>query len=123
MTLARRDVLRLAASAAALPLLPGLARAQAYPSRPITMVVPFPAGGPTDVIARTIAERMRNSLGQTAYSGHIKALISLFRMDCYITLKIAHFELGDINQHQPINTVIEIRITAEIDELHAASFT
>ena len=65
MTLARRDVLRLAASAAALPLLPGLARAQAYPSRPITMVVPFPAGGPTDVIARTIAERMRNSLGQT----------------------------------------------------------
>ena len=40
------------------------ASAQSYPSRPITMVVPFPAGGATDTIARIIAERMRTSLGQ-----------------------------------------------------------
>jgi tripartite-type tricarboxylate transporter receptor subunit TctC len=40
------------------------AKAQGYPSRPITMVVPFPAGGAGDMIARTIAERMRVSLGQ-----------------------------------------------------------
>jgi tripartite-type tricarboxylate transporter receptor subunit TctC len=38
--------------------------AQEYPSRPITMVVPFPAGGAGDSIARTVAERMRLSLGQ-----------------------------------------------------------
>jgi tripartite-type tricarboxylate transporter receptor subunit TctC len=38
--------------------------AQVYPSRPITMVVPFPAGGPTDAIARIVAEGMRKSLGQ-----------------------------------------------------------
>jgi len=37
---------------------------QTYPSRPITIVVPFPAGGPADVVARIIAERMRLSLGQ-----------------------------------------------------------
>lgn len=43
----------------------GIAAAQQiYPARPITMVVPFPAGGPTDVIARIVAERMRGSLGQ-----------------------------------------------------------
>jgi tripartite-type tricarboxylate transporter receptor subunit TctC len=41
-----------------------VARAQAYPSRPITMVVPFPAGGPTDATARVLAEQMRGSLGQ-----------------------------------------------------------
>src|SRR6267154_2931625 len=41
------------------------AHAQPYPSRPITMVVPFAAGGPTDTLARIIAERMRQSLGQT----------------------------------------------------------
>ena len=35
-----------------------------YPSRPITMVVPFAAGGPTDTVARILAERMRASLGQ-----------------------------------------------------------
>src|SRR5688572_3311700 len=41
------------------------AHAQAYPSRPITIVVPFAAGGPTDVIARTLGQHMRGSLGQT----------------------------------------------------------
>jgi tripartite-type tricarboxylate transporter receptor subunit TctC len=40
------------------------AHAQAYPLRPITMIVPFPAGGPTDTLARILAERMRLSLGQ-----------------------------------------------------------
>jgi tripartite-type tricarboxylate transporter receptor subunit TctC len=43
---------------------PFTARAQAYPSRPITVVVPFPAGGPTDALARILAEHMRTSLGQ-----------------------------------------------------------
>jgi tripartite-type tricarboxylate transporter receptor subunit TctC len=41
-----------------------IAMAQAYPARPITMIVPFPAGGGYDVIARVIVERMRASLGQ-----------------------------------------------------------
>jgi tripartite-type tricarboxylate transporter receptor subunit TctC len=39
--------------------------AQTYPSRPVTMVVPFPAGGPTDTIGRIMAEGMRVSLGQS----------------------------------------------------------
>jgi tripartite-type tricarboxylate transporter receptor subunit TctC len=42
----------------------GRASAQIYPSRPITMIVPFPAGGATDVLARIVAERMRGLLGQ-----------------------------------------------------------
>lgn len=41
-----------------------VARAQEYPSRPITIVVPFPAGGSIDVVARVLGERMRGSLGQ-----------------------------------------------------------
>ena len=40
------------------------AQAQVYPSRPITMMVPLPAGGATDTLARVLAERMRSSLGQ-----------------------------------------------------------
>jgi tripartite-type tricarboxylate transporter receptor subunit TctC len=43
----------------------GAAEAQPYPSRPITIVVPFAAGGPTDTLARILSERMRQSLGQT----------------------------------------------------------
>jgi tripartite-type tricarboxylate transporter receptor subunit TctC len=60
----RRQFLHLAAGAAVQPTLPRTARAQTYPTRPITMIVPFPAGGATDVVARTIAESMRISLGQ-----------------------------------------------------------
>ncbi|HEV7602016.1 MAG TPA: tripartite tricarboxylate transporter substrate-binding protein, partial [Bradyrhizobium sp.] len=41
-----------------------VAQAQTYPSRPITLVVPFPPGGSTDAAARIMAERMRASLGQ-----------------------------------------------------------
>src|SRR5262249_50769952 len=41
-----------------------IAQAQSYPSRPITIIVPFPAGGGVDAVARILAERMRKSLGQ-----------------------------------------------------------
>ena len=64
MTLPRRTFLRLAAGAAALPALPRIVRAQAYPSRPITMVVPYLGGGPADGLARPLAERMSKALGQ-----------------------------------------------------------
>lgn len=60
----RRRFLALAASAIVSSSLPALAGAQSYPTRPITMVVPFGAGGPTDVIGRILAEGMRKSLGQ-----------------------------------------------------------
>jgi tripartite-type tricarboxylate transporter receptor subunit TctC len=64
MKLERRRFLRLAGGAAALPAVSRMARAQAYPTRPITLIVPFPAGGAADVIARIIAERMWRPLGQ-----------------------------------------------------------
>src|SRR5262245_18387604 len=41
------------------------AQAQTYPSRPITIVAPFPAGGATDIVSRTLAEGMKAPLGQT----------------------------------------------------------
>ena len=64
MKLPRRNFLHLAAGAAALPAVPRFAWAQVYPSRPITMIVPFPAGGPVDTLGRFISERVRASLGQ-----------------------------------------------------------
>lgn len=53
-----------AAALSGLLLFPGLAPAQDYPTRPITMVVPFAAGGPTDVLGRVVAARMSEILGQ-----------------------------------------------------------
>jgi tripartite-type tricarboxylate transporter receptor subunit TctC len=65
MRLPRRGFLHLAAGAAALPALSRSASAQPYPSRPITMIVPFPPGGLTDAVARVLVEGMRARLGQT----------------------------------------------------------
>src|SRR5258707_4288040 len=64
MKWARRKFVRLAACAAALPALFRRESAQAYPTRPITIIVPNPPGGPTDVLARILAEHMRGPLGQ-----------------------------------------------------------
>jgi tripartite-type tricarboxylate transporter receptor subunit TctC len=64
MESSRRALFGFAASAA-LPLLAPAARAQAWPSRPIGMIVPASAGGPTDAIARVLAEPIGARLGQT----------------------------------------------------------
>ena len=65
MKLPRRRFLHLATVAAALSAVSRVAKAQTYPSRPITMIVPFPPGGLADVIGRIAAEGMRASLSQS----------------------------------------------------------
>jgi tripartite-type tricarboxylate transporter receptor subunit TctC len=60
----RRQLLAAAAFAAIAGPLAGPATAQNYPTRPITMIVPFAAGGPTDVIARIVGDHMSKTLGQ-----------------------------------------------------------
>jgi tripartite-type tricarboxylate transporter receptor subunit TctC len=60
----RRQFLHLAAGVAALPAVSRIARAQSYPSRAITIIVPYAVGGAADVIAHLLAQRMRQSLGQ-----------------------------------------------------------
>ena len=82
----------------------GTATAQVYPSRPITLIVPFSAGGPTDTIGRVVAERMRVSLGQpviienvTGAGGNIGVgRVARAQPDGY-TLVIGHWSTHVIN--------------------------
>jgi tripartite-type tricarboxylate transporter receptor subunit TctC len=65
MTLPRRRFLHLAAGMAALPIVPRAARAQAYPARPVRILVGYPAGGGTDIFVRLTAQVLSERLGQS----------------------------------------------------------
>ena len=64
MKLSRHQFLHLAAGAAALPAVSRIARAQTYPTRPVRLIVGFPAGGGTDVMARLMGQWLSERLGQ-----------------------------------------------------------
>jgi hypothetical protein len=64
MKLPRRAFLQLAAGAAALPVVSGVARAQTYPSRPVRYIASAPPGGTQDILARLIGQWLSERLGQ-----------------------------------------------------------
>ena len=65
MKLSRRRFLQLAATAAAVPAASDVVRAQAYPARPVRVIVGYPAGGVTDIYARLIGQWLSDRLGQS----------------------------------------------------------
>jgi tripartite-type tricarboxylate transporter receptor subunit TctC len=64
MKLPRRRFLPLAAGVAAIPVLPRIASAEIYPTRPIHLIVPVPAGGTFDIVARLVAQSVSERIGQ-----------------------------------------------------------
>src|SRR5438093_7445512 len=65
MKFPRRNFLHLAAGAAALPAVSRVARAQAYPARPVRLIEGFGAGGAPDIVARLIGQSLSERLGQS----------------------------------------------------------
>jgi tripartite-type tricarboxylate transporter receptor subunit TctC len=64
MNLSRRHFMRVAATIAALPVAQHIASAQTYPTRPVRWIVPYAAGGPTDIVARLLGQWLSERLGQ-----------------------------------------------------------
>lgn len=102
--LSRRPFLLLALGAAVAPLVSRAARADAFPTRPITIIVPFAAGGPTDVLARILAEYMRSSLGHpvvveniTGASGTVAGLRAARAAPDGYTITIGHWGTHCLN--------------------------
>ena len=71
MTNVRRRFLRLAGTALVVSVAPNILRAQAYPSRPVRMIVTTGPGGQGDTIARLLAQRLTESFGQSFYVENI----------------------------------------------------
>jgi tripartite-type tricarboxylate transporter receptor subunit TctC len=71
MRLLRRQFLQLAAGAAAVPVLSDMAAAQAWPARPVRLIVPFPPGGTTDIFARIAAQKLSEHFGKQFYIENI----------------------------------------------------
>ena len=85
MKLPRRHFLHLAASAAALPAVSRIARAQTYPARPVHVIVGFTAGNNIDIVARLIGQWLSERLGQPFIierTGRVPAAISPPRRSC-----------------------------------------
>jgi tripartite-type tricarboxylate transporter receptor subunit TctC len=64
MKIPRRQFLHLAAGAAVVPAVSGIARAQTYPARPVRWIVPYPPGGVGDILARLMGQRLSERLRQ-----------------------------------------------------------
>src|SRR5271170_2591820 len=71
MKLPRRRFLHLAAGAAVLPAVSRIAQAQTYPVRPVRVIVPFAVGGPTDIFARLLTQKLSETLGRQFYVENI----------------------------------------------------
>ena len=126
MRLSRRRLLQFAASGGAFAAAPGSGRAQAYPSRPITLVVFVPAGGAPDIVARIVAPPLSQRLGQPIVidnrpgGGGNLALQAVARApaDGYTLLLVATPHAVNVTLYEklPVNVLRDIVPVASIDD-------
>jgi tripartite-type tricarboxylate transporter receptor subunit TctC len=124
MTISRRELMRLA-SGAALATLPQAGQAQAYPSRPVSLVVFVPAGGAPDIVARIVAPPLSQRLGQPIVidnrpgGGGNLALQTVVRAppDGHTLLLVATPHAVNVTLYEklPINVIRDIVPVASID--------
>ena len=114
MKLPRRTFLRLAAGAAALPAVSSIASAQAYPSRPVRLVVGFAAGGTQDVIARILGQWLTERLGQQILIENRPGAASNIAAEAVIKSPPDGYSLFMIGPNNAINATLYDKLNFDI---------
>ena len=114
MKLPRRTFLRLAAGAATLPAVSSIASAQAYPSRPVRLVVGFAAGGTQDVIARVLGQWLTERLGQQILIENRPGAASNIAAEAVIKSPPDGYSLFMIGPNNAINATLYDKLNFDI---------
>jgi tripartite-type tricarboxylate transporter receptor subunit TctC len=106
MKLPRRQFLRLAAAAAALPAASRIARAEAYPARPVRWIVGFPAGQGADIVTRIMAQYLSERLGQTFVVDNRPGASSNIATEMVVHAPADGYTLLSINSSNLVNATL-----------------
>jgi Tripartite tricarboxylate transporter family receptor len=110
----RRRFLSLAAGAAALPAALRIARAQNYPTRPVRLIVGFPAGGPTDIIARIMAQYLSERLGQAFIIENRPGAASNVATETVVRARPDGYTLLEITATNAVNATLYDNLTFDL---------
>jgi tripartite-type tricarboxylate transporter receptor subunit TctC len=120
----RRQFLHLAAGAAALPVLPRIAWGQAYPTRPVRWIVGFPAGGPSDIVARLMGHWLTERLGQPFVIENRPGAASNIATEMAVRAPADGYTLLMVNSSHAINATLYTKLNFNFarDIVAVASF-
>ena len=114
MLIARRQLLRLATAAAALPVVSPRIAAQSYPDRPVRFVVPYSPGGPTDVITRLIAQKLSEQAGKQFFVENMGGGGGNIAMGRVAKMPADGYSLLMVNPSYVINPTLYAKVSYEM---------
>src|SRR5262245_45150890 len=114
MKLPRRQFLHLAAGAAALPVLSCIAWAQSYPTRPVRLIVGFPAGGTADIVARLIAQWLSERLGQQFIVENRSGANSNIAVEAVVRAPADGYTLGIVGISNALNATLYDKLNFDL---------
>jgi tripartite-type tricarboxylate transporter receptor subunit TctC len=114
MELPRRNFLHLAAGAAALPAVPRIVNAQAYPTRPVRIIVGFPAGGTADIVARLIAQWLSERFGQQFVVENRSGANSNIAIEAVVRAPADGYTLGIVGISNALNATLYDKLNFDL---------